>query len=42
MPKENWALEMPVEDIVPKIQIEEKRASIINGKIKAVISTIKK
>ena len=28
MPKENWALEMPVEDIVPKIQIEEKRASI--------------
>ena len=39
MPKENWALEMPVEDIVPKIQIEEKRASIINGKIKAVISS---
>ncbi len=39
MPKENWALDMPVEDIVPKIQIEEKRASIINGKIKAVISS---
>lgn len=32
MPKENWALEMPVEDIVPKIQIEEKELLLLMEK----------
>lgn len=38
MPEENWALQEEPENIEPEIIIEEHSASIVNGKIKAVIS----
>lgn len=38
MQEENWALEMPVRECTPEIVIEEKKATIRNGKIKAVIT----
>lgn len=36
--KENWALQIKVRKTVPVIEIGENEASIINGKIKAVIT----
>lgn len=36
---ENWALTMPVKETSPIINIYDKYAEIINGKIKAVITT---
>lgn len=38
MGQENWALEMPVEELAADIKIEEDSAEIRNGKIRAVIS----
>lgn len=38
MGQENWALEMPVEELAADIKIEENYAEIQNGKIRAVIS----
>lgn len=38
MGQENWALEMPVEELTAEIKIEENYAEIQNGKIRAVIS----
>ncbi len=35
---ENWALEMPVEELTAEIKIEDNFAEIRNGKIRAVIS----
>ncbi len=38
MPGEDWALQMPVEEIVPEIEIKEDCAIIKNSKIQAKIS----
>lgn len=38
MGQENWALEMPVEELAADIKIKEDSAEIRNGKIRAVIS----
>ena len=38
MGSENWALEMPVEELTAEIKIEDNFAEIRNGKIRAVIS----
>ncbi|KAH8799144.1 glycosyl hydrolases family 31-domain-containing protein [Xylogone sp. PMI_703] len=43
MPLENWALQMEVSDQTDvTLTIEEKQASITNGKIKAVVSSVGK
>ncbi|OCL08055.1 glycoside hydrolase family 31 protein [Glonium stellatum] len=39
MPLENWALERTPADTNPEIHVREKEASIVNGKVKAIISS---